>query len=102
MRRALLLLLALTPVPASACKCLTTYSVCPEVAASEVVFIGTVESVGPPFLDPWRFRDPSSAIPLDEIERLRRDGSPAAATQLKAIYGKMLGNLSAADERKSP
>ncbi len=100
MRRARLLILALTPVPALACKCLVTYPVCPEVAASEVVFIGTVESVGPSFLDPWHWRDPASAIPLDEIERLRRDGSPAAARQLKAIYGKMLGNLTGADERK--
>jgi hypothetical protein len=90
----MLLLLALMPAQALACKCLASYPVCREVASSDVVFIGTVESVEPAFLDPWHWRDPASSIPVDEIEQLRRDESPAAATRLKAIYLKMLGSLS--------
>jgi hypothetical protein len=90
----MLLLLALMPAQALACKCLASYPVCREVASSDVVFIGTVESVEPAFLDPWHWRDASSSIPVDEIEQLRHDESPAGAARLKAIYLKMLGSLS--------
>jgi hypothetical protein len=96
----MLLLLALTPGQAFACKCLASYPVCREVATSDVVFIGTVESVEPAFLDPWHWRDASSSIPVDEIERLRRDESPAGAARLKAIYLKMLGSLSDDEKRE--
>jgi hypothetical protein len=94
MRRAILLLFALTPAQAFACKCLASYPVCREVASSDVVFIGTVESVEPAFLDPWHWRDASSSIPVDEIEQLRHDESPAGAARLKAIYLKLLGEVS--------
>jgi hypothetical protein len=93
MRRAVAVLLALLPAPAFACKCLSSYSVCREVAASDLVFVGTVESVEPGFLDPWHWRDASSTIPVAEIERLRSDDSPAAAARLKAIYLRMLGDM---------
>lgn len=93
MKRAVALLLALAPAPALACKCLSSYPVCREVAASDVVFIGTVESVEPGFLDPWHWRDASSTIPVAEIDHLRSDESPAAATRLKAIYLRMLGDM---------
>jgi len=83
-----------------ACKCLATFSVCREVASSDIVFIGTVESVEPMFLDPWHWRDPSAQIPVDEIERLRQDGSPQAAGRLKAIYLRMLGDLPDYDKRE--
>jgi len=58
-----------------------------------MVFIGTVESVEPGFLDPWHWRDASSAIPVAEIDRLRSDDSPAATARLKAIYLRMLGDM---------
>ena len=93
MRRAVAVLLALLPGPAFACKCLSWYPVCREVAASDLVFIGTVESVEPGFLDPWHWRDASSEIPVAEIDRLRAEDSPAAATRLKAIYLRMLGDM---------
>jgi len=96
----MLLLLALMPAPAIACKCLASFPVCREVASSDVVFIGTVESVEPAFLDPWHWRDASSSIPVDGIERLRRDESPAGAAQLKAIYLKMLGDLPDDEKRE--
>ena len=90
----MLLLLALMPAQALACKCLASYPVCREVASADVVFIGTVESVEPAFLDPWHWRDASSSIPVDEIEQLRRDESAGGAARLKAIYLKMLGEVS--------
>jgi hypothetical protein len=93
MRRAVAVLLALLPAPAFACKCLSSYPVCREVAASDLVFVGTVESVEPGFLDPWHWRDASSAIPVAEIDRLRSDDSPAATARLKAIYLRMLGDM---------
>jgi hypothetical protein len=96
----MLLLLALMPVQALACKCLASYPVCREVASSDVVFIGTVESVEPAFLDPWHWRDASSSIPVDEIEQLRRDESAAGAARLKAIYLKMLGDLPDDEKRE--
>ena len=49
----LLALGALLASPAMACKCLASYPVCNEAAQSNVVFIGTVESIEPGFLDPW-------------------------------------------------
>lgn len=93
-------LLALLPPAGLACKCLTAYPVCREVAMSDVVFVGTVESVEPSFLDPWRWRDANSRIPVDEIEKLRQDSSPAAAQRLKIIYMQMLGDLPESDKRE--
>jgi len=96
----MLLVLALMPAQAFACKCLASYPVCREVASSDVVFIGTVESVEPAFLDPWHWRDASSSIPVDEIEQLRRDESPEGAARLKAIYLKMLGEVTDDEKRE--
>ena len=95
-----MLLLALTPAAGFSCKCLAAYAVCREVALSDVVFVGTVESVEPSFLDPWRWRDPNSRIPVDEIEKLRRDPSPAAAQRLKIVYLRMLGDLPESDKHE--
>jgi hypothetical protein len=100
MLRGLRPLIALLPVQAFACSCLATYPVCREVAASDVVFIGTVESVEPAFLDPWRWRDPEAAIPIDEIKRLTSDDSRQAAARLKAIYLRLLGDLPDSEKRE--
>jgi hypothetical protein len=99
MRRALLLFLALIPAPVLACKCLTTYPVCREVAEATLCLSARWSRSGPhsSILGIGGIRRPRF---VDEIERLRRDGSTAAATQLKAIYGNMLGSLTGADKRK--
>jgi hypothetical protein len=78
--------------PAPGCTCLATYPVCSEVAQSDVIFIGTVESIEPAFLDPW---NPSrlSLLPSDEIMRLQREGTPASLAQLKQIYLKLYPNM---------
>jgi hypothetical protein len=53
MRRALLVALMWIPTPLPACQCLLTLSACHEVAVADRVFIGTVESVEPSFLNRW-------------------------------------------------
>ena len=60
-----LLSVSLLAIPAGlpACQCLLTLSACNEVAVADRVFIGTVESVEPSFLNRW---NPSkfSSLPL--------------------------------------
>jgi hypothetical protein len=63
MRRALLLSLLSIPTALPACQCLLTLSACHEVALADRVFIGTVESVEPSFLNRWN-RSKSSSLPL--------------------------------------
>ena len=46
-------LVFLLPMAAMACKCQSTLSACRETASSDVIFIGTVESISPNFLDQW-------------------------------------------------
>jgi hypothetical protein len=93
MRQAWFLLWLLIPVPGFACKCLVSYPVCQEVASTDFVFIGTVESVEPRFLDPWHAPEAAAQTPIDEIARLQRDDSPASLTRLRDIYLKMFGDL---------
>ena len=78
--------------PAEACECLATYPVCNEVRQSNVVFIGTVESIEPAFLDPW---NPArlSLLPTSEIMRLQADGSPDSLAKLRDIYLKIFPNM---------
>lgn len=86
------LMALLFAAPAEACKCLATYPVCTEVAQTDVIFIGTVESVEPAFLDPWN-ADRLSLLPTDEILRLRLEGSPSSLAELKQIYLKLYPNM---------
>jgi hypothetical protein len=87
-----LLLLFLLPVSLLACKCEISYPVCNEVVANDVVFIGTVESVEPAFLDPW---DPKSLslLPTAEIMRLRAEATPESLDRLKDIFLKLYPSL---------
>src|SRR5271157_4293242 len=63
MRRALLVALLWIPTPLAACQCLLTLSACNEVALADRVFIGTVESVEPSFLNRWN-PSKSPSLPL--------------------------------------
>jgi hypothetical protein len=63
MRRVLLVSLLAIPAPLPACQCLLTLSACNEVALADRVFIGTVESVEPSFLNRWN-PSKSSSLPL--------------------------------------
>ena len=63
MRRVLLVSLLWIPTTLPACQCLLTLSACNEVALADRVFIGTVESVEPSFLNRWN-PSKSSSLPL--------------------------------------
>jgi hypothetical protein len=94
MRCASFLLLLLAPAPLLACKCEMTFSACAEAAQSEVVFIGTVESVEPSFLDHWNPAQRSSLAALnEETTRLRADKSAAGVARLKDTYLKVFPDL---------
>ena len=85
------LILIVMPECLFGCKCLVSFPVCQQVAASSVVFIGTVESVDPPLLDPSRSR--SAIVPTETIDPLQQDPSPIAVARLKEAYLKMLGEI---------
>jgi hypothetical protein len=94
MGRASLVLLLMAPAQLMACKCEMTFSACAEAAQSEVVFIGTVESVQPSFLDRWNPAQRSSLAALnEETARLRADKSPAGVARLKDTYFKVFPDL---------
>jgi hypothetical protein len=86
------LLSFLLPVSLMACKCLVSYPVCNEAATSDLVFIGTVESIEPAFLDPW---NPArmTLLPTAEIMRLREEGSAGSLARLKEIYSQLYPNM---------
>jgi len=61
-----LLSLMLYSSAARACECSTSFSTCNEVKASDLIFIGTVESIEPMFLNRWHANDPSVMQPVNE------------------------------------
>lgn len=87
-----LLLLFLVPTSLLACKCEISYPVCNEVVANDVVFIGTVESVEPAFLDPWNPKS-LSLLPTAEIMRLRAENTAASLARLKDIFLQLYPSL---------
>src|SRR5882672_2745748 len=84
MKLTLLWPFALLAQPAFACKCEMTLPVCKEVAYSNAVFIGTVESVTPTFLSRWNLEQGPSLKQLNEAsERFLTERSPSNLTALK-------------------
>ncbi len=71
------------------CPCMIRYGVCDEAHQSDTVFVGTVESVAPPFLDPYSRAKVMADLPAGETARLQADGSGEALEKLKAVYLKM-------------
>ena len=84
MRRLLSVSLLLIPAPLPACECLLTLSACHEVAVADRVFIGTVESVAPSFLNRW---NPSKSPSLLLSE------PSASLASLKDEYRKVFPDL---------
>jgi len=70
----------------AACPCMIQFGVCDEARQSDAVFIGTVESVAPPFLDPYAQAKAMASLPAAETARLQTDASPEALEKLKKIY----------------
>jgi hypothetical protein len=97
MWRALLFPLAMSLATAlpmtAACPCMIQFGVCNETRQSDAVFIGTVESVAPPFLDPFARSKALASMPAAETARLQADSSPEALAKLKEIYLNMFTGL---------
>ena len=77
----------------AACPCMLHFGVCDEVGQSDAVFIGTVESVAPPLLDPFARGKLMASMPAAETARLQADSSPGGLEKLKSIYLKMLDGV---------
>jgi hypothetical protein len=61
-----LLSLMLYSSAAGACECSTSFSTCNEVKASDLIFIGTIESIEPLFLNRWYGTDQSAVKSVNE------------------------------------
>jgi hypothetical protein len=77
-----------------------TMSVCNEVAATDIIFVGAVEAIEPSFLDSWNAGQ-SAALDLlnQESARAQADRSPAAFAKLRDAYLKIFPDLPA-DHKK--
>ncbi len=94
MRGILLCSLALLARPAFPCGCQVTVPVCNEVAYSSTVFIGTVESISPTFLEDWSLsRRPSLQLLNQANERFLSDRSPQNLATLKDVFRKTFPDL---------
>jgi hypothetical protein len=82
------------PPAALACKCQISLSSCNEVAASNVVFVGTVESIEPNFLNRWNLANTSALQSLNEAY-LNAQNHPSQTTlaRLKDAYLKAFPDL---------
>ncbi len=81
-----LLFLCGAPLLRAACPCMIRFGVCDEARQSEAVFIGTVESVAPPLLDPYTRAKISATLATPDAIRLQADSSPEALAKLKQLY----------------
>jgi len=76
--------LSILPVSAVACKCQLSLDVCAETQYSNVVFVGTVESITPEFMTRWK---PLSRAPVSivnhALDAYLADRSPARFSSLK-------------------
>jgi Carboxypeptidase regulatory-like domain len=85
--------------PASACKCISSLQPCNQTKSSDVVFIGTVESMEPMFLSRWNASSQSSMESLNEAYiDARRHPSDASLDRLKNAYRTAFPDV-AADQR---
>src|SRR5215471_8706753 len=91
----------LLPMAALACKCQLTLSACQEAAASEVIFIGTVEAIEPNFLDQWNPAQVSSLALLNrEYEQAQNDKSAEGFNRLRDAYLKVFPDLPAEHKKR--
>lgn len=94
MRRFLILWPLLFPSSALACQCAAPFPVCQRVALSDVVFIGTVESIAPHFLDYWNPTQQQSLTLLNaETARAQADRSAASLAAAKSAYAAIFPDL---------
>jgi hypothetical protein len=73
--------------PALACKCLSVLPPCDQTVSSDVVFIGTVESIEPMFLSRWNLSSQGSMASLNQAYiDARAHPSNASIGRLKDAY----------------
>jgi hypothetical protein len=86
---------------AATCKCESTLGACRESAASNVIFVGTVESIAPTFLDTWNESQKASLERLNrEFDGAGGDRSPAAFTRLRDAYLSVFPDLPSEHKRR--
>ena len=78
---------------AAGCKCEATYGVCKEAATSNLVFVGTVESISPLFLDEWNESQKAS------LEKLNHASEQGAGT-LRDAYHNVFPDLPPEHKRR--
>ena len=94
MRRGWLCSLVLLGGPAFACSCPPTVAVCTAVAYSNVVFVGTVESISPMFLSDWNISQRPELQQLNQAnERYLADRSPQNLAALKDVFRRTFPDL---------
>jgi hypothetical protein len=82
--------------PAFGCKCVSGFTACNAVSSSDLVFIGTADSVEPKFLDPSDLsvqRRTRALFSEEELARMQGDKSPEGIAKLKAAYFKIYPDL---------
>jgi hypothetical protein len=88
-------LVSLAP-PALACKCISALGPCNATAASDVVFIGTVESIEPLFLSRWNLSNQASIASLNEAYvAARQHPSNESIERLKNAYRQAFPGIAA-------
>jgi hypothetical protein len=97
-RCAAVLCLCLVPQLVTACSCLVSRSVCQEVANSDFVFIGTVETIEPSLLNPWQSSAQHNKLQDPEIVELKKDKSEAGVKKLRERYLQLLFDLPKAEK----
>ena len=90
----------LHPWLAAACQCEAALSPCSEAKASELIFIGTVESIEPSFLNRWNVSQRQSMGSLNSaFDDALKNQSAASLAKLKDTYLKLFPDL-VADQRQ--
>jgi hypothetical protein len=100
MPRAVLFLVLLSSIgwAASACECEASFATCKEVRLSDLVFVGTVESIEPIFLNRWNGTNQSAMKSLNEAYIAAQEHP--SADSLRQLKDKYLSMFPGMDERE--
>lgn len=94
-------LLWISSMMLSACECETSFASCHEVGASDLVFIGTVQSIEPIFMSRWYMTNQSSMRSLDDAySDAQQRPSAAALARLKDTYLNIFPGLAPDEKRR--
>jgi hypothetical protein len=89
------------PVWMAACTCQLSLNACHETAETSSVFVGTVETIEPSFLNQWTLSQRADLLRLnEEYARARQYPSAAAMAKLKDTYLRVFPDLPEDRKRK--